>query len=87
MVKTLRMIGMILTFLGLALISIGYASILYNKGFFALRDIMSPFNLWNWIAVLITLAPGIFFLQWSEKIKEKKLREYFSKATDESESK
>jgi hypothetical protein len=40
-------------------ILLNYASIWYFEGWGVLQEIASPFNIWNYIAVVITLAPGI----------------------------
>lgn len=39
-------------------IGLSYGWIWYQHGFGALQEILSPFNFWNHIAVIITLAPG-----------------------------
>ena len=39
-------------------ISLSYGWIWYQHGFGALQEILSPLNFWNYIAVIITLAPG-----------------------------
>ena len=54
-----------------ALILISYIWIWYSEGFAALADILSPFNLLNWVAVLIALAPGLGLLWLGERLKRK----------------
>lgn len=40
-------------------------------GFSAVQDLLSPFNIVNYIVTIITLAPGLGALAWVEKLKEK----------------
>lgn len=44
----------------------------YFEGFSKVQEIMSPFNVFNFIAVLITLAPGIFAHMLAEQLEAKK---------------
>lgn len=44
---------------------------IYKDGFFVLVEILSPFNIVNYIAVIATLAPGILALSLAEKLKSK----------------
>ena len=41
------------------LIVSGYVSILYYQGFWKLQETLNPFNIWNYLAVFITLGPGL----------------------------
>jgi hypothetical protein len=65
--KTIRIIANIYLTLAGAVILFGYASIWYFSGFTKLMEIISPFNLINWIAVVVTLAPGIALRAWADK--------------------
>lgn len=67
MTRALKIAGQIWLFLAFAVIVIGYASIWWLQGFWALADIMSPFNVANWSVVLLTVAPGLLMLWWAEK--------------------
>jgi len=40
------------------------------QGFGELQRTMSPFNLWNFFAVIFTFAPGLFFKWLGEKLIE-----------------
>lgn len=44
----------------------------YFEGFSKVQKIMSPFNVVNFIAVLITLAPGISAHMLAERLEAKK---------------
>ena len=56
MIKAVRWSGRILLGLAVAMILLGYAMIWWTEGFSALAEILNPFNFWNLIAVIITLA-------------------------------
>jgi len=63
--KLLKISGVILLVIGSILIVIGYIGILLKDGFGELREVMSPFNLSNFIAVIITLSPAaILYFLW-----------------------
>jgi len=57
--RVLDWIGNIWLILACLLIIIGYIAIVIIQGWSKLQDILSPFNIWNFLAVVITLAPGI----------------------------
>ncbi len=42
-------------------------------GFSAVQELMSPFNITNYIAIVITLAPGLGALAWADRLKAKLL--------------
>jgi len=62
-----------LTLAGLVIL-IGYAGIWYKDGFSALQDIVSPYNVINYIAVVATLAPGMLLNVAADKLEARKLR-------------
>jgi len=55
-----------------ALILLSYASIWWFEGFGKLQEILSPFNVWNLIAVILTLAPGFVLLKLGERIRDRR---------------
>ena len=70
MAKVVRWAGRIWLALAVALILFGYAGIWWTEGFYALADILSPFNFWNIIAVVIAVAPGLGLIKlagWLER--------------------
>ena len=52
------------------LILAGAIGVWMKGGLTAVQDVFSPFNVCNFIAVLITLAPGYLALKWAEKLSE-----------------
>jgi len=53
------------------LILTGIVGTWMKGGFSAVQDLLSPFNIVNYIVTIITLAPGLGALVWAEKLKEK----------------
>jgi hypothetical protein len=70
--KICKALGTVWLRLAPALIIFGYGSILFFEGWDELQEIASPLNIWNDIAVAITLGPGLILLQLSEPIARKK---------------
>jgi hypothetical protein len=68
----IKLLGYVLLISGIGAIAIGYIGIVMKDGFGALMDILSPFNVWNYISVIVTLAPGILLLMWSNRIDRKR---------------
>lgn len=68
--KILKWIGWVLIILAAIVITIGYISIWIMQGFSELQETLSPFNLWNVIAVMLTFAPGFIFKFLGKKIIE-----------------
>lgn len=71
--RLLIIVGYGWTGIAAALILIGYAMIWINRGFGALAEILSPFNVVNFVAVLVTLAPGLLAIHYGRKIANKKI--------------
>ena len=67
----LKVFGYIWITLGVVLILIGIVGTWMRGGFSAVQDLMSPFNVINWLFIVITLAPGLGALIWAEKLKNK----------------
>lgn len=53
------------------LILAGIAGTWMKGGFSAVQQLLSPFNVVNWIVTVLTVAPGIGALAWAEKLKTK----------------
>jgi len=54
------------------LIFAGIVGTWMKGGFSAVQELLSPFNVSNWIVTVITLAPGFGALAWAEKLKAKR---------------
>jgi len=70
----LRVFGYIWTTLAVVAILIGIVGVWAKGGFSAIQELLSPFNVANWVATVITLAPGIGALAWAKNLSEKKAR-------------
>ncbi|WP_133484766.1 hypothetical protein [Aliiroseovarius marinus] len=75
MARAVIIFGWIVLGLGVALVLLGLAGIAMNDGIWAAIQMLSPFNVMNFIATVITLAPGIALITWGQKLKEKQRRQ------------
>ncbi len=66
-----KILGYVWLVLASLLILAGILGVWIKEGFSGVQDLLSPFNLVNWIATVITLAPGIGLLKISEKLQGK----------------
>jgi hypothetical protein len=69
----LKVLGYIWVTLGMILILIGIVGIWIKGGFSAVQELMSPFNVTNYVAIIITLAPGLGALAWAKKLENKQI--------------
>ena len=53
------------------IIVVGIAGVWMREGFSGVQDLLSPFNMVNYIAMAITLIPGIVLLKLSENLRSK----------------
>lgn len=68
---TCEVIGYIWLVLAGLLIFAGIIGVWMNEGFSGVQDLLSPFNVENYIVTAITLAPGIGLLMLSDKLQSK----------------
>jgi hypothetical protein len=71
--RALIVIGKAWLYLAAMVILLGYASILYFEGWGQLQQILSPFNLRNWLSVGITLLPGIGLVGLGAKLNKARI--------------
>lgn len=57
------------------MVLLGLAGIAMKEGLWAALQMLSPFNVINFIATAITLAPGIALINWGQKLKEKQRKQ------------
>ena len=75
MAKAVSILGWVLLAGGAGLVLIGLAGIAMKEGLWAALQMFSPFNVINFIATAITLAPGIALIMWGQKLKEKQRKQ------------
>jgi len=66
-----KVLGYIWLILAGLLILVGIFGVWMKDGFSGVQDLLSPFNVANWIVTVVTLAPGIGLLMLSEKLQNK----------------
>jgi hypothetical protein len=74
MARAVIILGWALLLAGAGLILLGLVSIALIDGVGAVRETLNPFNIANFVAMVITLAPGILLISWGEKLAEKQRR-------------
>ena len=70
-IVVLKVFGYIWLTGAVLLILAGIAGTWMKGGFSAVQDLLSPFNVVNWVVTVITLAPGLGVLVWADKLKAK----------------
>lgn len=70
-ITILKFFGYIWVTLAAVAILIGIVGIWMKGGFSAVQEVLSPFNIINWVVTVVTLAPGIAALMWAEKLSQK----------------
>lgn len=66
-----KVFGYIWLVLAGLLILVGIIGVWMKEGFSGVQNLLSPFNVVNYIVTLITLAPGIGLLMLSDKLQSK----------------
>jgi len=69
--STFKVIGYICLVLASLLILSGIIGVWEKDGFSGVQDLLSPFNVLNYIVTAITLAPGIGLLMFSYRLQNK----------------
>ena len=57
--------------MALLFIFTGIVGVWMDEGFLGVQQLLSPFNIGNWIVSIITLAPGMGLLMLSRKLQDK----------------
>lgn len=70
-IVVLKVFGYIWLTSAVLLILAGIAGTWMKGGFSAVQDLLSPFNIVNWVVTVITLAPGLGALVWADNLKVK----------------
>lgn len=71
MVRLIRYLGFGLLGVGGSVVMIGTAAVWWFHGFGAVQDLLSPFNIINWIMVLVALAPGLGLLYVADRLERR----------------
>ena len=70
-IKILRGFGYVWLVLASIFILIGIYGVWMKSGFSGVQELLSPFNIVNWLVTVVTLAPGIGALMWADKLQAK----------------
>ena len=69
-----KVLGWVWLVLAALLILAGTIGIWMSKGFHGVQELLSPFNVSNYLVMFITIAPGVSLLMLSEKITKQSSR-------------
>lgn len=72
MAKVCRFLGQAWLTLACLVMLLGYGMVWYKDGFSALQGMLSPFNVVNYVAVAVTLSPGLGLLALAEWIAKRR---------------
>ena len=72
--RLLRGFGIVWFTLASLFIAANLILVWYHEGFSAVQEIMSPFNIVNFIAVIVTLSPGIGAYFLAECLEQRRPR-------------
>ena len=71
LILTLRVLGYVWIVAALVLILAGTIGVLIRDGFWEAMWFFSPFNFWNFLAIILTLAPGVAFLEIARRLSDR----------------
>lgn len=63
--RVLYLVGCVYLGAAVLFIFVSYGAVIYFKGFWALAEIVNPFNFINIITVFLTLAPGLLLVRFA----------------------
>jgi hypothetical protein len=69
--KVFKVLGHIWLCLAAAFLFFRIGGVWINEGFSAVQDLLSPYNILNFIFTAFIIAPGLGLLTLSEKLKNK----------------
>jgi len=69
-ILVLKFFGYAWVTLAVVFIGAGIIGVWMNGGFSAVQELLSPFNITNWLVTAVTLAPGIGALMWAVSRQE-----------------
>lgn len=68
----MRILGNLWLYSAALIICIGAVGVWYADSFLAMTELFSPFNVFNFIAVVITVAPAYGLLTLADKLDQRK---------------
>ncbi len=69
--QIVRFIGRAWLVVAGAAVLLGHLHILYRDGLARLIDVLSPFNVWNYLSILLAILPGVLCLRLADKIDQR----------------
>ena len=70
MAKAVLVLGWVMLTVGVGLIGTGLVGIAMTEGLQVALSMLNPFtNLLNYIAMMVTLAPGMLLINWGQRLR------------------
>lgn len=73
MIKIIRVTGYVVLSGGVLVILVGYLGIWMSDGFFAVLELMNPWNIINFITTVAVIVPGTILLLVADKMEKSKI--------------
>ena len=67
--RFVRYFGYVVFTAGLLLILAGYALVFMQQGFGSVLDFLNPFNVWNFIATIAAIVPGLLLIALGKRLE------------------
>ena len=67
-----KILGYIWLILACLLIAAGVIGVWMKEGFSGVQELLSPFNVVNWLVTMATLLPGIGLLMLAKRLEDRK---------------
>lgn len=74
MIKLTKITGISLLILAVLFMLANMTLIVMSDGWTKLWEVFSPFNVWNNVAVLATVAPGLILIWWADRMQERRAK-------------
>ena len=71
-VRVVRVLGYILLLIGVVVILVGTGATLVNDGLGAFLWLFAPWNVANFVMMIVVIAPGLLVLKLAEKLKNRR---------------
>ena len=67
--RFVRYFGYVVFTAGLLLILAGYALVFMQQGIGSVLDFLNPFNVWNFIATIAAIVPGLLLIALGKRLE------------------
>lgn len=69
--RVVQIVGWVFLLAGVGVVALGLFGVAMSQGVWAAMQMLSPFNIANFIVTAATLAPGILLIAWGKSLSDK----------------